>query len=557
MVSSVAVLGPFSGGLNTTSDASAIADNEVSECSNLNIDLDGSLVCRTPLVQVPISYNAAGSLTDGSGNPVEDSHGRILVIGQYFLGSTPWLIMCSPGGIMAGKVVERDGVEWLDYVILSKTLESDCAIQLHNVVYILATPNSPSASLIWNGATLTTDTDGPRGSAAVFFKGRLWVAPGAHSSTYPDRAQLRFTDPIPLTGAVDPVWTASNLIPVGQGDGQNLIDLQIVNDNLMLFKNNSTYVYMFDVSPNEGILRKINNNIGTSTQFCTLTHENEVYTYHEGKLYQISNLNFIETTIKLTFKQALSDDGRREKVCLSLIKDIILVRYFDSFYALNLTTKTWSEWQSSNSVLQSTGRILKLETNEVTNKEESYYGGSALRGNRALMKIKAEHTSVDSEKALTSFGVTPEYSAVYEDVPIECRVTTKIYDFGTPHLFKRLMWWGVDTISDGRIVAVAKPARQTLPTTWTVLSLFTWSQLFTWDDLLEATASSTTDFEDPYVLRRKFIKLLKSLRFRRISFSIRFFSNGKTSSEQTLGPARVFSISAIVGAKQTVVKQVE
>ena len=84
----------------------------------------------------------------------------------------------------------------------------------------------------------------------------------------------------------------------------------------------------------------------------------------------------------------------------------------------------------------------------------------------------------------------------------------------------------------------------------------TWDELYAWNSLLQDVGYTETDVEDPYVIRRKFIKLLKSLRFRQIQFTVEFFSNGQSSSEQTLGPVRVFTFSAIVGAKQTVPKQV-
>ena len=35
-------VGPFVGGLNTFSDATAIADNELTVCENFELDLDGS-----------------------------------------------------------------------------------------------------------------------------------------------------------------------------------------------------------------------------------------------------------------------------------------------------------------------------------------------------------------------------------------------------------------------------------------------------------------------------------------------------------------------------------
>lgn len=535
MPSSVAVLGPFVGGLNKASDASAIADNELSKLVNFNVDLDGSLVCRPPIAQIPFT------------GPV--GLGRLLIIGSANIDGTPYLIASTLNGIRAFKVsaTVTGGIEWMDSILIHSSLISDCAIQLHNVVYILARPDSPVNGGTWDGTTFSADSTAVKGSAALFFKGRVFVAPGAYHTTHPASSQLIFSDPVPLTLPISIPWNPVNLIPVGQGDGQNLIDMLVVADNLMLFKNNSTYAYLYDVSPNEGILRKVNNNIGVSAQFCALTHENEAYVYHEGNVYQLSNYKFVEASIKLPFERTVVPDDRRERVVMSLLGDTILVRYFDNLYALNLITKTWSEWRSANGILDNISRLVKLETNIVSSELEGYYGGSALTSDPSLMRIRPGHNTTDSEYV---------YSGGVVEVPIECTMTTKVFDFNAPHVFKRLMWWGVDLISDGNVVGIVNPVKQTNPVTWDVLSEYTWDQLNAWDNLLEGAHSITTTVDDTFIIRRKFIKLLKSLRFRQASFSITLNSDGKIAPEETLGPARVFSLSAIVGIKQTVVKQV-
>ena len=549
MVSSVAMLGPFVGGLNKSSDASAIADNEVSECVNFNVDIDGSLVCRQPITQVPLTSSIVYT-------------GHILAIGSVNIAGIPYIIGSTDAGVYAFKVstTDADGLEMMDPILISSTLKSDCAIQLHGVVMILATPDSVGVGGIWNGTTFVTDVNMPKGSSALFFKGRVFVAPGAFELTEPKSSQLLFSDPVPITLPVTIPWNPVNLIPVGQGDGQNLIDMIVMADNLMLFKNNSTYALAYDVNPNEAILRKVNSNIGVSAQFCVLTHENAAYVYHEGKVYQISNYTFLETNIKLPFKANAVETTRREKVCLSLVGNTIVVRYFDNMYALNLVTKTWSEWISSNSNLNNLGRVLKLETNLINSQLEGYYGGSVAISQR-MFRIHEKHTETDTEVTwdlIPMFG--PDnfpfdyWGKVEHD--IDCYLTTKIYDFGTPMAFKRLMWWGVDLISDGHIIALASPVTQTGPVTWGDLSSHTWGSLNLWNNLLGTIGYAETDVNDPYVIRRKFMKLLKSLRFRQISFTVKLSSKGNTAEGQTLGPSRVFSLSAIVGVKQTVVKQV-
>ena len=55
-------IGPFVGGLNTFSDPSAVADNELVVCDNFELDLDGSLKSRPPFIDLAqnIPLNSAG-----------------------------------------------------------------------------------------------------------------------------------------------------------------------------------------------------------------------------------------------------------------------------------------------------------------------------------------------------------------------------------------------------------------------------------------------------------------------------------------------------------------
>lgn len=536
MSSEVVVLGPFSGGLNSGSDASAIAPNELSECVNFNVDSDGSLVCRPPISQAYYTPTSGAQ--------------RLLMIGTCSIGGTNYVISSSNKGIQAHAVssVTSDFVTHMSAIVISATLTSQCAIQLHNSLFILATPNSASNGGIWDGTTFTADVSAPRGSSAIFFKGRVWVTPGAEAA-HPASSQLKFSDPVPIADPVVIPWDAVNLIPVGQGDGEILLDLVVVADNLMLFKNNSTYAFMYDVSPNEGLLRVVNANIGTSAQFCVLTHGNEAYTYHEGKLYQIANYTFIDTSVRIPFRRDfVIEDSRTEKVCVSSVGDFILLRYFDSLYALNLVTKTWSKWESANGFLDKLGRVVKMESNTVVSTLESYYGGSVLSYDSHIYSIKEDATETDEEFYLNS--------AVKVPVAINLRMTTKIFDFETPHLFKRLKWWGIDVISDQEVQAIVRPISQTGPMSWDDLSSYTWESLGAWDSLTYDVSFVSSTVDDVYDLRRKFVKLLKSVRFRRVSFTVKLTSDGKIAAGQSLGPARLFTISAIVGAKQTVPKQV-
>src|SRR5690349_18361248 len=86
-----AKLGPFTGGLNLYSDPSSIADNELTACVNMELDLDGSLI------QMPPTYEVAN-----------DDHWGIVFIGSGVVNGTSYLIASTA----TDGVYCFDGVTW-------------------------------------------------------------------------------------------------------------------------------------------------------------------------------------------------------------------------------------------------------------------------------------------------------------------------------------------------------------------------------------------------------------------------------------------------------------
>jgi len=73
-------VGPFVGGLNTFSDETAIADNELVVCNNFELDLDGSLLSRPPIVDRGITFPLGAT-------------GNVNLLGYYYApGNIPYLL---------------------------------------------------------------------------------------------------------------------------------------------------------------------------------------------------------------------------------------------------------------------------------------------------------------------------------------------------------------------------------------------------------------------------------------------------------------------------------
>src|SRR5690242_285606 len=120
--------GPFVGGLNTGSDPTAVADSELVDCVNFELDIDGSLVARPPIVE---SINMSATWTK-----------RINLIGNAIIGGASYLIGSNSDGTYA-----FDGTTWST---IRTGLESRCAIQYNDNVYVIPAPGSAQPGGRWS-----------------------------------------------------------------------------------------------------------------------------------------------------------------------------------------------------------------------------------------------------------------------------------------------------------------------------------------------------------------------------------------------------------------------
>lgn len=511
-------LGPFEGGLNTASDPTAVADSELVSCDNLELDLDGSLVSRPPIVETA----NLGSWTE-----------RVNIIGRGTFAGSNYLIASNSQGTYA-----FDGTNW---TTIKANLKSEVALQYFGYIWIVPKPGTSAtqAGGRWDpSGGFVADLNMPEGEAAVFHKSRMFVCPGKSATT--NESRLRFTEPVSSSTLN---WLSTDIIDVAPGDGQNLIDIEIYNDNLLLFKNDSTYVLAYDIKPTDAILRNINSIIGVSDKRCKVAYENSIFVFHEGNVYEIINYDFSRINLKVPFVlDGAAPSTRKETVFLCLLGDRLVVRYFNRIYVFGLKTRTWSTWSSANSILHNFGPLMSFPTDATTATNIKYYAGSSVQGYTNIVYIQNACDAVTTEKTIsTSYDIT-------------CYMLTKNFDFADSHHFKRLMWWGADVLSTRDIVGKANPISQYFKVTWAQLKTHQWSEikLNKWAYPLGAVVGVSTTATNNAAGGRLFTKFLKSMRFREINFELTLKNDGSTGQ----GPCRVFSLTAIVGSKQTVTKQV-
>lgn len=506
--------GPFIGGMNIDSDATTVADSELVDCVNFELDIDGSLVGRPPIVET----------TDPGGT------GNIVAIGRAIIAGVSYIIL----GRSTGGVYAFNGTT---LTTINATLKSKVALQYRNNVYIVPAPGTKATQNggRWDGSTFTADANMPEGEAAVFHKARMYVVPGTTATT--DTSRLHYTNVITST-----TFTWGSFADISPGDGEQLIDILIYNDNLMLFKQDSTYVLAYDLNPSDAIVRSINTSIGATTYRCVAVYENSVFAYHEGKVYEIMNYDFAQINLKVPFEyDGFKPTGttRTQEVFLCTMGSRLIVRYYNRTYVYNLKTRTWTRWSSASEVLHNFGPLIGYPDNPTQIVNTRYYAGGCLDRPDLMYIPDGVDSSIKEQDA-----VAP--------VNISCSLQTKNYDLADSHHFKKLMWWGADVYTNQNVTGDAAPIISSFKVTWGDLSTRTWESLNTWLQPSSSPQSASTAITDNSAVLRKFLKFNKTLRFRQMYFTLTMQYDG-TSLQ---GPCRLFTLTAIIASKQTVSKQV-
>lgn len=512
-------LGPFVGGINSASDPTFISDTEVVDCVNFDLDLDGSLLGRPPIVE---TTNNSGSWSE-----------RIVLIGRATLAGVNYVIGSNASGTYA-----YDGTTWST---IQAGLVSQCALQYLDVLYVIPAPSSSVAGGYWTGAAWNSDANMPKGESAVFFRARLLVLPGVAATS--NKSRVWFSGIITTSAALS--WTpATDFFDVQPGDGTSLVDVEVADDQLLLFKQDSTYLMDFQDTPLNGILRVVNSTIGATTRRCTASFENSTFVFHEGTVYEIANLNFDPINIRVPFYyDTTTPSARAEEVFLSVFGTKLLVKYFNRTYSYNLRTKTWSRWSSQATELHNFGPLVAMPSNPTAFQNTKYFCGSAISSSKKFFYIQDGYDSTTKE---TTLSPTTYY-------PIGCSVETKTFDFDDQLHYKKLFWWGLDGLGSSVVSGTVQPVTTNYQVTWTDLSVYTWAQVTgTWDNPLTNIPPTVTTITTNSAPVRQFIRFAKTLRFRQVFFTAYLEYDGTTVT----GPVRVFTLTAIVGAKETVSKQV-
>lgn len=506
-------IGPFVGGLNSFSDPTAIGDTEVARLVNFELDIDGSLVSRPPIESIGVTV------------PGSDTYG-INVLGFYEASTgAKYLIVSNRNN----STYYFNGAAW---VLITNTLAATAMAQYRDEIWLVAAQDSAATGGKWSllgGFTAVANM--PKGGCIIAFKDRLWVGPGATATTNGARLYLSNI----VAGAVD--WPAvPNFLQIGAGDGQNIVDLAVYASSIIIFKQSSTYRYAYSADPSLGDISKISDNIGAITKGCYASYGTSLYVLFDNKVYEFSNYNYEQLNSKVPLKAPNPSATLAEEASISVWSDRIIVQYYDMTFVYSLRTRTWSTWESTS--IDFMGR---------------FYPIPGMQGNEPTA-----YTYRTSKVGYLGLYIIKDVVGVAKET-MTCTVLTKNYDYLSSAKYKRLVSWGADLISKVAITGKATPVTYSTAVTWDQLFNLgiTWDSRkdggYTWDRPLDFSVQSV----DPVATAdqasgRKFIKFLKSLRFRQISFELSAVTDGDTLT----APVRIFNIVTRIADKQYVSKKI-
>lgn len=503
-------IGPFLGGLNTYSDETAVADNELVVCENFELDLDGSLKSRPPIAYRSIDF------------PLEAASGNIRVLGYYYgPGNVPYLL-ASDG---VNSTYFFNGTSW---ALVTSTVAARAMTQFDGKAWLTGPIGGAPGGYWTPGGGFVVDANMPHGDVIESHKFRLWVAAGKDALTNPTR--LYFSN---VLGSPTFWAAAPDFIDIGAGDGQAIVQVKVFYNALLIFRTHSIFSYQYTTDPANGATSLVVPGVGLSDEEAIVVDESYLYFMYDDKAYEFSNNRANQINVKVPFTSN-SRIGIYSPYHVSTFNQRIIFSFWDRLYVFSLRTRTWTVWTST--VHASIGPITSAKIETVFEEAIAFSNQSVPIGPGRVAKTLhiVDGLTTDAEN-------------------MECIAQTKNYNYEASSAFKRLFWWGVDAVFRGRVTAIAVPVVFKTNPTWGQLLPRTWSQVRTqtWGSLVSDSAAIETirDTEGSESMR-KFVKFRKSLRFRQIYFRLVFETDGSLST----APVRLFSLMTYVRPHERVTK---
>ena len=553
-------IGPFAGGINTYSNSARIADDELADCVNFDLNLDGSLVSRPPW---DVMKSAVFNNTSSASSPPDSYQ---LVIGTGTFEANRFVIVNSSHTGTASSYIYY--VEGPNAGLVAKIADGTHS-KMHrygNDLYLVPDINSPGTGLKYDlaGGLVTIIPAMPQGYASCIYKDRLWISGRRNLSP---NSRLFFSNLADFSA-----WQPTiNFYDIAPGDGDAVQELVVYQDNIVIFKDNATYVLSYDTGPAQAILQVINTDVGAQGRDCVDVYENSIFVLKYNQLYEMSNYDFVRVSVKIPFDYdatlpigapyATSGQYWKYPYWMRIVGDRAIVRFYNRLYVYHLRLRGWTRWDSEDINIKYLGPVMQLDNTNTGLRRgfDTYVAGSTLGKS---IDSQGPGTASNWKLYFKLFRFEDRYSgSTYENgnltpanppVDIKLSMTTKQFDVGLSHKFKRLMHWGLDCYTGRNVTGTLYPFSIAYKVTWSQLGIYHWHDLSSWSYPLTNIPGIEQIVTNTTGLQVQFIRFPKSLRFRLLQFKLDMATKGNTTD----GPTYVYSITAFVGSKQLVPKGV-
>jgi hypothetical protein len=540
-----ATLQNFIGGLNNYWDQSSIQDNELAGLVNFEVTTNGALTSRPPIWAETTALGARVN-TPATNEPLD-------IIGNYIRADGVRFLV----GI-------TDSKTWV-YNVTAKTWTQIATFRATDVTQfqnkiVLASAVAGQGGY-WENGVFTNTPTAPALGGIELFQNRFFGF-GIQGTSTANTVYWSDITTAGIEGESNSIWNWQDAqgffyVEIGTGDGQWITAMAQGFNDIVIFRNRSTYRYSYGELPEEGIMQVMQQDIGAETRRCVVKFENAHFVLSGKTLYKYQNwLYYPLNSERVNFETSTEFEARFEHA-VSIIGRRCLVWHGGKLYSYNLDTTTWSEWDSQTRV----GYFVTVPRRSEDNEEELFFG---ISGDSAV-----------SAPGATDYGLFRIRDRITNDPQTEemiCSLRTKIYDFATPVEWKRLYFWSADITTARTVRASAIPVAITerpITVSWDELSQdgqydnsyynfdelsreSSFDEIFsTWDRPKTPGSVESVISKFPQgVLTRLVTKLDQALRFRRIFFELYLTCNGRA----TTSPVQVFSLTPMIGVKSKVAR---
>ncbi len=511
------ILGPFTGGLhNASGRGEAIQDAELYDLTNFEVDPDDGTIVNRPGIDVVSNGLPVSSITIGTFYPA---------------GADPFAITTNNTNIKIVNV--RTG-----NVVFTQACSGHAGASFYGVnqdrFYIAPVAGKTDGGFFtYNGTTFswTPVPQIPPGDVLVVYQTRLFLASG-------DQEPAKTDGTLYWCKATDgTVWDKPNdggSVGINPGDGQRLKSIAVLNNDIILFKEHSTYRFTYTGNPLNATISKISNVIGAPNWNSVAVYDNNsVFVIHSGAVWQLYAFNYVKISIPLKLEQIIGPNNTNSSLfqCLSICFNRLFFRYWNKMYVYGLDTKTWSIWQTSRDF----NRVFYCpSTTNSGNPDVGFMcpAGNTATGTLQIYNDRYSHIVVNGGEVFT------------------CTLQTKIFDFNEPWAYKVLFWWGLHIAAAGTVAAQAQIPNAIRVVKWGDVASRTWGDAaaFKWGSSTKITTPVTRGVSSGEFGRR-FIKNTGKMRFRQIYWTVTYTTQYNAENDAII---RIYSIVPVLKEKETV-----